>query len=68
MSDPVITEDGHSYERAAIQQWLSDHNTSPMTGLRLGTARLFPNHALRSRIENWSQGYSPEMEGGYFDF
>lgn len=68
MSDPVITVDGHSYQREAIQQWLSEHNTSPKTGLRLGTTRLFPNHALRSRIENWSQGYLPEMEGGYFDF
>jgi hypothetical protein len=68
MSDPVITVDGHSYEREAIQQWLSLHNTSPKTGVSLYTTRLFPNHALRSRIENWSQGYSPQMEGGYFDF
>ncbi|CAI5474457.1 unnamed protein product [Closterium sp. Yama58-4] len=32
MQDPVITADGHSYERAAIENWLMHHDTSPMTG------------------------------------
>ncbi|CAI5521754.1 unnamed protein product [Closterium sp. Naga37s-1] len=32
MRDPVITADGHSYERAAIEKWLMHHDTSPMTG------------------------------------
>ncbi|CAI5470619.1 unnamed protein product [Closterium sp. Yama58-4] len=32
MRDPVITADGHSYERAAIEKWLVHHDTSPMTG------------------------------------
>ena len=29
---PVITSDGHSYEREAISKWLSTNNTSPLTG------------------------------------
>ena len=30
---PVIACDGIFYEESAIKQWLSSHNTSPMTGL-----------------------------------
>ena len=36
MKDPVSTVDGHTYERSAIEEWLVDHDTSPMTGLTLG--------------------------------
>ena len=32
MEDPVMTADGHTYERAAIEQWLREHDTSPNTG------------------------------------
>ena len=31
MADPVVANDGHSYERAAIAHWLATHNTSPQT-------------------------------------
>jgi len=48
MSDPVSTTDGHTYERDAIRQWLAAHDTSPLTGLRLASKALTPNHSLRS--------------------
>ena len=32
MVDPVVTADGHTYERVAIEQWLQMHDMSPMTG------------------------------------
>jgi hypothetical protein len=33
MEFPVIAADGHSYERDAIEKWLSTgHITSPLTG------------------------------------
>ena len=32
MNDPVICADGHSYERANIERWLLDRDTSPRTG------------------------------------
>jgi len=50
MADPVITADGHTYERAAIEQWLESHNTSPLTGLPLSTHELSPNEALLAQI------------------
>ena len=53
MQDPVVCADGHSYERAAIEYWLTSHATSPKTGAVLDHANVVPNHALRSRIEAW---------------
>ena len=43
--------DGHSYEEAAIAQWLQTHGTSPVTGQPLATQELLPNHALRQMIQ-----------------
>jgi hypothetical protein len=48
--DPVITADGHTYERQAIRVWLSQHQTSPRTGELLADKMLRPNHALRTQI------------------
>lgn len=50
MSDPVVTEDGFSYERAAIEHWFRYKHTSPTTGGVLASARVLPNHALRTTI------------------
>jgi Inhibitor of Apoptosis domain/U-box domain len=47
---PVVCEDGHSYERDALIQWLSQHDTSPMTNEKLKLKVLFPNHALRQQL------------------
>lgn len=51
MRDPVLAADGFSYERTAIQRWLSDHNTSPMTGAPLSDKTLRPNDELRAQAE-----------------
>ena len=53
MNNPVVAEDGHTYERAAIARWLSEKNSSPLTGQPIGT-RLIPNHAVKSMIANLS--------------
>ena len=55
MADPVITSDGHTYERAAIEQWLASHNTSPLTGLPLLTHELVPNEQLARQIQAAAQ-------------
>ena len=41
------------YERQAIEGWLSKKDTSPLTGQRLESKLLIPQHALRSLIEEW---------------
>lgn len=43
MQNPVVLEDGFTYERAAIETWLVKHDTSPMTGLTLKSTKLISN-------------------------
>eukprot|EP00039_Didymoeca_costata_P013391 m.203171 g.203171 ORF g.203171 m.203171 type:complete len:460 (+) comp15757_c0_seq1:697-2076(+) len=54
MIDPVFTADGHTYERDAIQQWLQDHDTSPLTGLPLPHKNLIENFTLRAVITEFN--------------
>jgi len=51
--DPVFTDDGHTYERAAIVEWLKNHTTSPLTNQTLDSVVVRPNHALRSAIDEF---------------
>ena len=51
MRDPVIIEDGFSYEREAITKWLEEHNTSPVTGKILENHRMDSNIGLKKSID-----------------
>ena len=53
MEDPVMTADGHAYDRDAIAQWLQSHDTSPITNAQLAHRDLAPAHALRQLIEEF---------------
>ena len=54
MSDPVICDDGFSYERTAIMEWFAkDKTTSPMTNMVLITTDVLSNEKLRREIENY---------------
>ena len=50
--DPVVAMDGHTYERACIERWLLDHDTSPMTNLALPSKQVVPNLALRKELDS----------------
>ena len=50
MLDPVMTSDGYTYERAAVNQWLRQRRNSPMTGAPLADTRLTPNFLVRSLV------------------
>ena len=57
MIDPVFTADGHTYERATIEQWFAVTRgrgggppTSPMTNEALAHNELVPNIVLRQQI------------------
>ena len=52
MIDPVIAAYGHTYERAAIQDWLQTHSTSPVTSLPLIHSRLVPNLLVKTAIHS----------------
>ena len=54
MVDPVIAEDGHSYEKKEIERWFREHHRSPKTNQPIGTT-LTENHALRNVIQDWQR-------------
>ena len=50
MKDPCMACDGFTYERSAIESWLTKKSTSPKTGEPLSTTVLFPNHGAKQLI------------------
>jgi len=54
MVDPVMCEDGITYERSAITQWLQSHNTSPVTR-QVINKNLISNLALRNTISDYQK-------------
>lgn len=57
MSDPVITCEGVTYEREAIEKWIGQHGTSPMTRQPLSLPDdVRPNWAIYDLME-WQQGH-----------
>ena len=55
MSDPVVTREGVTYEREAIEKWIRQHGTSPMTRQPLSMQDLRPNWAIYDLME-WQEG------------
>ena len=54
MKNPVITEDGHSYEMGAIYKWLLTSRKSPKTGLPLQSNKVTPNLSLKQLIDRFN--------------
>ncbi|MDC0367060.1 nucleoside monophosphate kinase [bacterium] len=50
MTDPVVCPEGHSFERVAIETWLSTNSTNPLTRTPLTIGQLSPNRSLREMI------------------
>lgn len=53
--DPVVAQDGFTYERSAILEWFnkcaaSGEMTSPLTNAPLTSAQLFDNNMVRSMV------------------
>lgn len=54
MVDPVIAEDGFSYERIAMERWFSTGKTrSPVTSERMEGQSLTPNKVMKAMIQNY---------------
>lgn len=62
MNDPVITKDGHSYERKDIELWLLKNKTSPKTGLELESVELIPNITLKNVINKFQKEMKYDLE------
>ncbi|CAF4157449.1 unnamed protein product [Rotaria sp. Silwood2] len=52
--DPVIGQDGHTYERKDIIAWLQQHGTSPITREPMNIKSLRPNHIVRKIIDEFA--------------
>ena len=55
MRDPVLSADGHTYEKHAMEDWLRTHDTSPMTNEVLSTKELRPNLILKQMIQSLNE-------------
>ena len=60
MTDPVVTADGHTYDREAIELWLRRKGTSPLTGEPLEHLMLTPNHIVRGMCRRYSKENSEQ--------
>ena len=64
MLEPVMDREGNTYERTSIEQWLTNHNTSPLTRNSLNANHLVVNRALVGLMESElkRRGDEPELE------
>jgi len=51
ITDPVISKDGNSYEREAIENWIQVNGTSPVTRNPMTVSELRENNALYELIQ-----------------
>ncbi len=54
-NDPVLAEDGNTYEREAITQWIVQHGTSPKTKKVLKLNQLTLNNQIKNAVEVFKQ-------------
>eukprot|EP00250_Pteridium_aquilinum_P028614 c37484_g1_i1 orf=84-1439(+) len=63
MSEPVILQSGHTYDRKSIKRWFDKgHNTCPITMKKLSDLTLTPNHMLHRLINDWLEGRRREQD------
>ena len=57
MKEPVICSDAHTYERSAIEKWLSTNSCSPITRQIITNNILIPNIVLRNIIQEYEKNH-----------
>ena len=50
----MLCADGTTFERAAIEPWLEDHDTNPLTRQPLQHKLLTPNKAVRVLVQEYT--------------
>ena len=53
LENPVVTVEGHSYEKWAIEKWFITQETSPITGLQMEDYTLVHNYALKEALDDY---------------
>jgi hypothetical protein len=54
ISDPVIADDGYTYEKSAIITWITQKGTSPITRDPISISSLKPNRLIKDMIDQYS--------------
>ncbi|AET73263.1 hypothetical protein PGAG_00374 [Phaeocystis globosa virus 12T] len=62
MRDPVTGSDGQTYEKAAITDWLSKNNTSPLDRSAMSADGLLPNVSIRFLCDKYHNGEFGTLE------
>jgi len=63
--DPVKANDGHTYERSAIEEWFTDHNTSPMTGKSVNDKTLIEDFNMKSIVTKYIQDNPDQIKNKF---
>ena len=53
--DPVLAQDGHTYERQAIVEWIEKNGRSPITDQPLSLEHLYPNYAIKKAVDHFEK-------------
>ena len=61
MVDPVVLENGMSYERESITEWFKRSNLDPMTNKKLKSKKMAPNMSLRHAIMGYYNNWTKEQ-------
>jgi hypothetical protein len=61
--DPVLADDGHTYERSAIVEWLKHHNdTSPITREPIKIKELKTNRIVKQLADQYRSSIIPDIK------
>ena len=58
MEHPVLCPSGHYYERSALEKWLKDHKTEPLTRMYLSVDMLVEDANFRNKIIEYRKKFN----------
>lgn len=50
--EPVVANDGYTYEKSEIKMWLKKNNISPITGNKINSV-LVPNNVIKTLVTHY---------------
>jgi hypothetical protein len=59
--EPVIAQDGFTYEKNSIERWFNNNNRSPTTGQVLTSFILYPNLDMKKRCNKWEEDHKLKL-------
>lgn len=55
MTQPLVSRSGHRFERAAIEDWVAQAGTNPLTREKMSLRDLIPDYHLQDEIRFWKE-------------